>query len=90
MNAIQTQTMIRQLGNAAAVARALQPFVPAGQTLSRSAVAQWRRVPAEYVIPLEQVSQGRYTREEIRPDIFRPVHEIPQHPSNHAGKQARA
>jgi len=80
MDHAQTQSMIRDLGHAAAVARALQPFVPAGQSLSRSAVAQWKRVPAEYVIPLEHISLGKYRREVIRPDVFgqapnAPVHE---------------
>lgn len=66
----QTQNMIRDLGHAAAVARALQPYVPAGKSLSRSAVAQWKRVPAEYVVALEEISGGRFRREDIRPDVF--------------------
>ena len=37
--------------------------------ISRSAIAQWKKVPAERVVDVE-----RYTgipREELRPDIFR-------------------
>ena len=62
--------MIRDLGGAARVAAALQPYLPPGQTLSRSAVAQWRRVPLEYAVALETISFGKYNRRLIRPDCF--------------------
>lgn len=70
MDSKQTQDMIRDLGGAATVARALQPYVPEGQTLSRPAVAQWRRVPAEYVVAIETISLGKYNRRLVRPDLF--------------------
>lgn len=72
MDRTQTQNMIRELGHAAAVARYLQPYVPAGRSLSRSAVAQWSRVPPEYVVAIEDMSRGRFRREVIRPDVFAP------------------
>lgn len=70
MDRKSTQDMIRDLGGAARVAGALQPHIPAGQSLSRSAVAQWRRVPVEYVVAIEALSFGKYNRRLIRPDCF--------------------
>ncbi len=34
------------------------------------AVSQWRRVPAERVLAVEQATGGRVTRHELRPDLY--------------------
>ena len=38
--------------------------------ISREAVQQWRRCPAERVIQLERVIGGRITRQQLRPDLY--------------------
>jgi len=38
--------------------------------VSRPALYQWRKVPAERVIALETASGGKVTRHEIRPDLY--------------------
>jgi DNA-binding transcriptional regulator YdaS (Cro superfamily) len=39
--------------------------------LSRGAVSQWTRVPAERVIEVERITG--IPREELRPDLYRPA-----------------
>lgn len=55
---------IRVAGGATAVARRLN--------LTRGAVSKWARCPAEHVLALEEMSGGRVSRHEIRPDVFGP------------------
>ena len=62
MNRDDVHAMIRSLGGYAAVGRALG--------LQRQAVHCWTRVPAHHCIALERLSRGRYTRDEMRPDVF--------------------
>jgi DNA-binding transcriptional regulator YdaS (Cro superfamily) len=40
--------------------------------ISREAVWQWRRVPAERVLQVEMATDGQVTRHELRPDIYPP------------------
>lgn len=61
------------------VKAAIKPFIT--QTalaealgIERSAVSQWKRVPAERVLTIEEKSEGAVTRHEMRPDLY-PVDE---------------
>ena len=38
--------------------------------ISRPAIYQWKRVPAERVIAIESATGGRVTRHQLRPDIY--------------------
>lgn len=39
--------------------------------LTRQAIYQWRQVPAERLVEIEEATGGRVTREELRPDLYR-------------------
>lgn len=53
---------IRLAGGPGAVGQALG--------ISREAVQQWRRCPAERAIQLERLTGGQITRHELRPDLY--------------------
>lgn len=38
--------------------------------VTESAVSQWKRVPYQRAVEIEDKTQGRVTRHEMRPDIF--------------------
>lgn len=40
--------------------------------ITRAAIAQWDKIPAERVVEIERVTG--VPREELRPDLFRPPH----------------
>lgn len=40
--------------------------------VTRQAVVQWRRVPADRVIAVEKATRGRVKRHQLRPDIYPP------------------
>jgi len=60
------QKAILHLGSQSALARAIGT--------KQQNVWGWlngsKRVPAEFVIPIEKATDGRVTRHEIRPDIY--------------------
>lgn len=45
--------------------------------ISREAVSQWDRCPAERVVAVSDATAGKVLPEELRPDIFRPIAEQP-------------
>lgn len=49
-------------GGAAAIGRELG--------ISREAVVQWRRCPAERVIQVEKLTGGQVSRHQLRPDLY--------------------
>lgn len=55
-------------GGQSALARALQ--------IKQQTVWYWlnraKRVPAEFVLPIEAATEGRVTRHELRPDLYPP------------------
>lgn len=51
--------------------------------ISREAVQQWRRCPAERVIQLERLIGGEITRHQLRPDLY-PVENAPREPEPEA------
>lgn len=53
---------VKAAGGAAKLSRAIE--------VTRSAVSQWRRVPAERVLKVEEVTG--VPRHELRPDIYPP------------------
>jgi DNA-binding transcriptional regulator YdaS (Cro superfamily) len=57
------KTLVRHLGGATVVANNL------GVTVA--AVSKWKRIPAVRVHDLVRLSRGRYTPEQLRPDVFR-------------------
>lgn len=60
-----TKELITRLGGPAAVGRVIDR--------THSAVCQWDRIPADYVVALEKWSLDRGSpvmREEMRPDLF--------------------
>ena len=61
------------------MSHAMKPFLPVWGSLaqlardlgiSRAAVAQWKRVPAERVVAVERFTG--IPREELRPDLYAP------------------
>lgn len=38
--------------------------------IKRPALYQWKRVPAERVIPIEEATEGKVTRHQLRPDLY--------------------
>jgi DNA-binding transcriptional regulator YdaS (Cro superfamily) len=38
--------------------------------ISSQAVSQWARVPAERCLVIEQATQGRISRRQLRPDLY--------------------
>ncbi len=59
------------------VRAAIKPFgtqtaLAAVLGIERSAVSQWKRVPVERVLVIEEKSEGKVTRHDMRPDIFGP------------------
>lgn len=60
-----TKSVVRLIGSAAIVAEALE--------VSRHAVQHWCRVdkiPAMYVHPICSLAKGKFTPNELRPDVF--------------------
>jgi DNA-binding transcriptional regulator YdaS (Cro superfamily) len=55
---------IAAVGSASALARALG--------ITRMAVAQWKKVPAERVLEVEKATRGKVKRYELRPDLYPP------------------
>lgn len=55
---------VRLVGGNAAVAKIFG--------ISREAVGQWDRCPAERVLGLSDATGGKVTPEQLRPDIYRP------------------
>lgn len=45
-------------------------IVGAALGISREAVQQWRRCPAERAIQLERLTAGKFTRHQLRPDLY--------------------
>jgi DNA-binding transcriptional regulator YdaS (Cro superfamily) len=38
--------------------------------IKRPAIYQWKRVPAERAVKIEEVTGGKVTRQELRPDLY--------------------
>ena len=55
---------IQALGGPSKLARALG--------ISRVAVNQWKRAPYQRAIQIDELSQGRFPRSRLRPDIWPP------------------
>lgn len=55
---------VRIIGGNSAVAKIFD--------ISREAVSQWERCPAERVLAVSDATGGKITPEALRPDIFRP------------------
>ena len=67
------EILAREWETQAAAARAIG--------MSQQAIPRWSRegIPPKHAVAIERVTQGRITREELRPDIFGPIeHAAPQ------------
>lgn len=62
-----TNRAIKKAGGGAALARALK------DKITRHAIYQWSRVPAEHVSAVEQITG--IPRHELRPDLYPPERE---------------
>lgn len=61
--------VFEQLGGASAIAKLFAN--ESGKALTPWAVSKWRRrVPANRVLKIEELTGGRVTRYELRPDIY--------------------
>jgi DNA-binding transcriptional regulator YdaS (Cro superfamily) len=38
--------------------------------VSKQAASKWNKVPAEYCLAVEAATDGRFTRYQLRPDVF--------------------
>lgn len=63
-------TVLKDLGGAAKVARQIKTRSKRGH-LTTAAVCMWKRVPAEHVNTIVELSGGKYQPHQLRPDIFR-------------------
>ncbi|MBO9717495.1 MAG: helix-turn-helix domain-containing protein [Pseudoxanthomonas sp.] len=68
MNRKQTQALIAVLGGPAALAAALTEAT--GEPITSQALSQWGRVPVRWVLPIERISLGKFTRYDIREDVY--------------------
>jgi DNA-binding transcriptional regulator YdaS (Cro superfamily) len=59
---MDTKIIIKEAGGVVSLARKFG--------LSRGAVSQWRRIPANRVIAVSAETAWRYTPHQIRPDIY--------------------
>lgn len=41
--------------------------------VSKQAASKWNRLPAEHCIAVEVATEGRFTRYQLRPDVFGPA-----------------
>lgn len=66
---MEVREIIEQLGGPARVAKHIKSKHKRGH-ISTAAVCQWAQVPAEHCITLAELSDGRLTVHDLRPDIF--------------------
>ena len=67
-----TEAAIKACGGPAALARKLKTKRDTGRgCLTRQAVYAWRRIPLDHVHAIVEMTGGRFTLEQLRPDIFR-------------------
>jgi DNA-binding transcriptional regulator YdaS (Cro superfamily) len=77
---------VKILGGQTAMARVLG--------VSQARVWNWvhrdQKIPGEFVLPIEEATDGRVSRYELRPDIFgaSPKGEDGRRPANHHGEAA--
>lgn len=69
---MDVRNIVRELGGPSAVARHLKSAHARGH-ISTAAVCRWTRIPAERVLALCEMSNGRFSPSDLRPDIFGPA-----------------
>lgn len=62
--------VIKECGGPAALARKLKTNTKRGH-LTRQAIYAWKRVPLDHVHQIVEMTGGKFTLEQLRPDIFR-------------------
>lgn len=70
---MRVDKIIDDLGGVSGLAKKLKSRHRHGRPLTKQAVSMWKkskRIPVEHVLALEELSEGRYTRHQMRPDIF--------------------
>lgn len=68
---MNAQQIVKDLGGAAKVARQLKSPNKKGRQLTTAAVCMWRRVPLAHVHEIVRLSGGKFTLEQLRPDVYR-------------------
>jgi len=75
---------IHIVGGQNALARKLAEFDPRFKHLKQGHIWWWlyrsKKVPPQYVIPIENLTCGRVTRYRLSPDVFNELPSKPQHP----------
>lgn len=61
---------IRELGGPTSVAKRLRNFRNPSKTVSTAAVSKWRQVPAKRCLEIAALSGGKYSPNDLRPDVF--------------------
>lgn len=71
---MDVKLVVKQLGGPTAVAARLRSKHRDG-SISPAAVSKWRKVPADRVMDLVEMSGGKLTPNDLRPDVFGPAME---------------
>lgn len=63
--------VIEACGGPAELARKLKSKKRGRRHLTRQAIYAWRRVPLEHVHAIVAMTGGKFTLEQLRPDVYR-------------------
>lgn len=67
---MNAQTVVKALGGATKVAKQIKASTKRGH-LTRQAVFMWERIPLAHVHTIVEMSGGKFTLEQLRPDVYR-------------------
>lgn len=68
------EKVIEALGGLSATARLLN--------VSHQAVDQWQRIPSQHCMAIESLTKGKFTAQQMRPDIFGAPISLPKQPAS--------
>lgn len=63
--------VIKECGGAVALSRKLKSKRRGKRGLTRQAIYLWKRVPLEHVHDIVRLTGGKFTLEQLRPDVYR-------------------
>lgn len=63
--------VIKECGGPAALARKLKTNKTKRGCLTRQAIYAWKRVPLEHVHKIVEMTGGKFTLEQLRPDVYK-------------------
>lgn len=70
---MKAKQVVSDLGGAAKVARQLKSPKEGRRSLTTAAVCMWRRIPLAHVHEIVRMSGGKFSLEQLRPDVYRKV-----------------